>query len=420
MADVGPSDGFVRFSAFEVDLRNGEVRKHGHRIRLQEQPFHVLQVLLKHPGELVTREELQRQIWPADAFVDFEKGLNNAIKRLRDALGDSADKPRFIETRSRHGYRFIGSVNGANGDSLASEALHLVMASRWQRVLLSAALALVAATIAAGLLWRTRQSHQLTEQDTIVLADFTNTTGDPVFDGALKQGLRVQLEQSPFLNIVSHQKVEEELRLMRRSADQALTLEIGLDLCQRVGSKAILTGSISSLGTHYVIGLTAWNCQNGDELASKQTEADDREHVLKALGESATNIRKKLGESLSSIQKYDVPVSRTTSSLEALKAYGLGLEVFRAKGETAALPFLRRAVELDPSFAIAYGKMATFYDNLGEDRLATGNATKAYELRETVSEPERLYIEAHYYDLVTGDLGEGCAGVRAVAAALSA
>jgi hypothetical protein len=173
------------------------------------------------------------------------------------------------------------------------------------------------------LFWRARQSRRLTEKDTIVLADFANNSGDPVFDDTMKQGLRVQLEQSPFLNILSDQKVNEELRLMGRLKEERLTQGVAREVCQRAGSKAVLSGSISGLGTHYVIGLSASSCDTGDALGNEQVEADSREHVLKALGESATNMRKKLGESLATIQKYDAPVEATTPSLEALKAYSL-------------------------------------------------------------------------------------------------
>jgi TolB-like protein len=224
----------------------------------------------------------------------------------------------------------------------------------WKIALPLTAVVLLAATAVGGLLWRARQSRRLTEKDTIVLADFTNTTGDPVFDDTLKQGLRVQLEQSPFLNILSDPKVSEELRLMGRPKDERLTPAVAHDLCQRLGSKAVLAGTISSLGAHYVIGLNAWNCQSGDTFGNEQVEADRREHVLKALGESATNMRKKLGESLASIQKYDAPLEQvTTASLEALKAYSLGVKSRSAKGDTPAIPFFRRAVELDPEFAMA-------------------------------------------------------------------
>jgi DNA-binding winged helix-turn-helix (wHTH) protein len=393
----------LRFGVFEVDVRAGEVRKQGVRIKLQEQPFHVLTVLLRRPGEIVTREELRAQLWQSDTFVDFDNGLNTSINKLREALGDSADSPRFVETLPRRGYRFIAPVNGADGPARGA-AIGVSTAARTSSRKMVVAVLVLAAGIAGGLLWHSRKPL-LTEKDTIVLGDFANSTGDSVFDDTLKQGLRVQLEQSPFLNILSDEKAGEELQLMGRAKDERLTKGLARDLCQRVGSKAILTGSISSLGTHYVVGLSALNCATGDALGSEQVEADSREHVLRVLSQSATKMRRKLGESLATIQKYDAPVEQaTTPSLEALRAYSLGQKTWRAKGAPASLPFFKRAVELDPNFAMAYGRMAIAYGPTGENALSIENMSRAYDLRAKVSDRERLYLEAHYYDTVTGEM----------------
>jgi DNA-binding winged helix-turn-helix (wHTH) protein/tetratricopeptide (TPR) repeat protein len=392
------SSGILRFGTFEVDVRAGELRKQGQRVKLQDQPLQVLAVLLQRPGDVVTREELRSQIWPQDTFVDFDNSLNTAINKLREALGDSADNPRFIETLPRRGYRFIAPVGGDQTRRSTN------LAGKWW-VFAAVALVVLVVAVAGGLLWRSRQARRLTNKDTIVLADFTNTTGDTVFDDTLKQGLRVQLEQSPFLNILSDQKVSEELRLMGRSADERLTPELARDLCQRAGGKAALAGSISSLGTHYVIGLSAMNCYTGDELGSEQEEADSREQVLSAVSGSATKMREKLGESLASIQKYDVPLEQaTTPSLEALKAYSTGFKILRAKGETAAFPFFERAVELDTNFAMAYARMGVMHGNLFQLDLALENNRKAYQLRENTSVRERLFIESQYYCCVTGEM----------------
>ncbi len=399
------SRSILRFGVFEVDVHSGELRRQGARIKLQEQPFHVLTVLLQRPGEVVTREELRNQNWPADTFVDFDNSLNTAINKLREALGDSADNPRFIETLPRRGYRFIAPVTA--GDGTAREAANGVSAaasSRSWKIAVTVAVVVLAVGIAGGLLWRARQPRRLTEKDSIVLADFANTTGDAVFDDTLKQGLRVQLEQSPYLNIVSDQKVNEELQLMGRPKDERLTQDTTREVCQRAGSKAFLIGTISRLGMHYVIGLKALNCQNGDGLASEQVEVDGREHVLKALGGSATKIREKLGESLATIQKYDAPVEATTPSLEALKAYSLGMKTWHANGPDAALPFFQRAVQLDPQFAMGLARLGSIYAVVGPEALMAESTRHAYELREKVSERERLFIEAHYYDRVTGEL----------------
>jgi serine/threonine protein kinase/tetratricopeptide (TPR) repeat protein len=245
----------------------------------------------------------------------------------------------------------------------------------------------------------------LTGKDTIVLADFDNKTGDGVFDDTLKQGLSVQLEQSPFLDLVSDNKVNQTLGMMGRPAGDHLTREVAREVCQRTGSKAMLTGSIAGLGSQYVIGLKAINCNSGDVLAEAQEQAAGKEGVLKALDVAAISLRSKLGESLSSVQKYDIPVAdATTPSLEALKSYSLGQKTRAAKGDTAALPFYKRATELDPKFAMAFRAMARAYSNVNEIGRASEYARKAYELREKMSERERFSIEGFYYLVATGEL----------------
>ncbi|MGA3019464.1 MAG: caspase family protein [Bryobacteraceae bacterium] len=251
----------------------------------------------------------------------------------------------------------------------------------------------------------TTTAKPLTDKDVLVLADFTNTTGDSVFDDTLKQGLAVQLEQSPFLKLVSDFKVNETLKLMGRPAGDRLTPEITREVCQRTNSKAMLTGSIAPLGSQYVIGLKAVNCETGEALADAQEQAAGKEAVLKALGAAATRLRTKLGESLVSVRKYDTPLEEaTTPSLEALKAYSLGRKLNLAKGFTAALPFYQRATDLDPGFASAYGWMSDLYNGLVQGGLAAEYASKAYALREKVSERERFDIEGIYYLFGTGEL----------------
>jgi serine/threonine protein kinase/tetratricopeptide (TPR) repeat protein len=264
----------------------------------------------------------------------------------------------------------------------------------------------VAVFLGAGLqLLRSRRAHPLTERDTIVLSDFDNKTGDAVFDDTLKQGLSVQLEQSPFLDLLSERKVNETLKLMGLPAGDRLTPEFTHEVCLRTGSKAMLTGSIAVLGSQYVIGLKAVNCSTGDVLAEAQEQATGKETVLKALDNAAISLRSKLGESLSSVRKYATPVEEaTTPSLEALKAYSLGVKTTDAKGGTAALPFYKRAVDIDPNFAMAYVQMSGIYSNLNEVGRGAENARKAYELRKKVSERERFAIEGGYYIYATGEL----------------
>jgi tetratricopeptide (TPR) repeat protein len=272
----------------------------------------------------------------------------------------------------------------------------------WKMLAGAAAVVIAAALAAYYVGWRARP---LSEKDSIVVADFGNSTGEPVFDGTLKQALAVELEQSPFLNVLSSQAVGQQLQYMGRARDEHLTPELAREICLRSGSKAMLTGEISPLGAHYVIGLTALNCRTGETLASEQTEADSREHVLRSLGNAARRLRGRLGESLASIQKYDTPIEQaSTPSLEALQAYSLGLRTLYTKGEEPAIPFLKRAIQLDANFAMAYARLGTVYFNLSQAALAAENTKKAYDLRDRVTEREKFYIESHYYSYVTGEL----------------
>ena len=731
----------ARFGAFELDLRAGELRKHGLRIRLPEQSFQILAMLLEHPGELVTREEIQAKLWPNDTIVEFDHSINTAIKRLRDALGDSAESSRFVETLARRGYRFVAPVEwlqpalprevpapevvpapaprkdfeglkgrmvshyrilhelgrggmgvvckaedtklgrlvalkflpeeliekpqamerfrreawaaatldhpnictiyevdeaegqpfivmqflegrtlkerfagtllktdellevaiqiagalesahargivhrdikpaniflteggrakvldfglaklapkpqpvaeavGVSAQPTAGAAEELVTspgvalgtvaymspeqargeeldarsdlfsfgavlyematgrqafsgptaavifdailhraptaAVRWnpevpaeleriinkalekeremryqsasevladlkrlkrdvdsqrslrvaglpaadasrdgvslapsaeeaakpssrvrpQRRWAVAAAVAVALTVLGAALVHYRRRPALTERDLVVLADFVNTTGEPLFDGTLKQALAVQLGQSPFLNIFPEERIRVTLRFMGRPADERVSREVAREICQREGIKALLAGSISGLGENYAITLEAVNAQTGEILASEQVEARGKEQVLTALGRAASRLRAKLGESLSSIQKFDAPLQQaTTSSLEALRAFSLG-DQQRAKGaDFDAIPFFKRAIELDPNFALAYARLAAAHNNIGEIEQAGEYAKKAFELRDRVSERERFYIAARYYDSVTGE-----------------
>jgi len=281
---------------------------------------------------------------------------------------------------------------------------------KFWKILVPAAVVLVAALIAGGFYWRSRSAapaanaKPLSEKDIVVLADFDNSTGDPVFDGTLKQALAVDLEQSPFLNVLSDRKIGETLKLMGRSPTEHVTADVAKELCLRTGSKAVIGGSISNLGSQYVVSLDAVACNTGDSLAKERAEAGSKEGVLKALDTAATAIRPRLGESLASVQKFDVPVEATTPSLEALKAYSMGITTSRTKGEAEAIPFLKRALELDPNFAMAYVGLAVEYGNLGQASLAADNAKKAYDLRDRVSERERYRISALYFQNVTGEV----------------
>ena len=396
------SRSILRFGVFEVDVSAGELRKQGVRIKLQEQPFHVLTVLLQRPGEVVTREELRSENWSADTFVDFDNSLNTAINKLREALGDSADNPRFIETLPRRGYRFIASVRSEDREASATGAAAVSDKRAWKTAAIMAGV-LAAAVSAGGLYWRSHRSPKLTEKDTIVLGDLTNTTGDPVFDGTLREGLSVELEQSPFLSLVSEEGIQQTLRMMGQPTNVRLTPQIAREVCQRTNSTAALDGSIALIGTRYNLILKAVNCVNGELLASTEAQASDKSHVLDALGKVALEMRRRLGESLSTVQKYNTPLEQaTTPSLEALQAFSLGVKAQFA-GDVAPVALFQSAIQLDPNFAAAYDAMGSENEVIGT-ALAVENIRKAFELRTRVSEREKLIIEGDYYNFVTGDL----------------
>jgi eukaryotic-like serine/threonine-protein kinase len=332
--------------------------------------------------------------------ADIRADLQRLNRDLSATVGDAGrDLSSSVAVAGR-----ISDSGHAGVSSTQAESTGAKKSTRF-RWMATGATILVIALALGGWLFFTRKAHALTDKDTIVLADFTNTTGDPVFDGTLRQGLSVQLEQSPFLSIISDRRIQQTLQMMDQKPDAKLTSEIARQLCQRTQSAAFLTGSIASLGSQYVLGLQAVNCLTGDSLAQEQAMAGSKELVLKALDDAAVKLRGKLGESLSTVQKFDTPIEQaTTPSLEALQAYSLGRKSLVGKGAAAAVPLFQRAVHLDPNFALAYASLGSSYNTLGEGKLAIENTRKSYELRERVSERERLYIESHYYHIGTGDL----------------
>ena len=386
---------------------------------MQEQPYRLLLVLLETPGEVVSREELRSRLWPGDTFVDFDGSLRVAVRKLREALDDHAEDPRYIETIPKHGYRFLvpevrrmevaTEVPRPNDHPpLQTDASPVVTQQTRNRLPQYAitAVAVLILTATGVFLWHHRiQAKPLTNKDVLVLADFTNTTGDAMFDETLRQGLTVQLEQSPFLNLVTEERIRQILQMMGQPADARLTPALGREICERTASAAVLNGSITSLGSQYVLGLRAVDCRNGQVLDAEQAQATRKEDVLNALSKIASRFRSRVGESLATVEKYDTPlVDATTPSLEALKAYSLARKKFATGGDIAARPFFSRAVELDPNFAMAYAYLSTSYGNHREPELAAENIRKAYDLRAKVSERERFYIESHYYWNGTGEM----------------
>jgi len=419
----------IRFAAFELDTHAGELFKHGLKLKLQGHPIQILAMLLERPGDLITREEIRQKLWPSETetFVDFEHGLNNAMRKLRQALGDEAETPKYVETLPRRGYRFVGQIAkeevGETPEAQASappsareiaaainqsrDASSVVAAKvnhRTRLWIVLSSLAVILLAAAAFLYYRAHRAPTLTEKDTVVVGDFTNTTGDVVFIDTLRQGLLVQLSQSPFLNILSDDKVRTTLKQMGRQPQEWLSDQLAREVCARNQSKVFISGSIASLGSEYVLGLKAVNCQTGEVLVQQQTEVARKENVLYALGKQASVLRRSLGESLASIQKYDVPLEEaTTSSLEALQAYSLGYQA-QLRGDVQAIPFYLRAIELDPTFALAYAQIAAPYFNTGQMSRATESIERAFALRDRVSEHERLRILAYYHWIVTGEL----------------
>jgi tetratricopeptide (TPR) repeat protein/predicted Ser/Thr protein kinase len=365
-----------------------------------------------------------RMAFPGDtAAIIHEAILNRApvpVERLKpelpskleEIINKALEKDRKLRYQSAADIRTDLQRLKRDTESARVPATTGAAAALWEKrgipwkVLVPATL--LVAGLAAGTYFYFHRTLKLTDKDTIVLADFTNTTGDPVFDGTLRQGLSVQLEQSPFLSLISDERIQQTLRLMGQSPDATLTPEVARDLCQRVGSKAYIEGSITNLGQDYVIGLQAVTCATGDSLSHEQVQAVGKEKVLDALSRAAASLREKLGESLNTVQKFDTPVEQaTTPSLEALQAFSLAWKAGAAKDDFASgVPLYKRAIALDPNFAMAYAMLAINYTNLGDSGLAIENMRKAYQLRERVSERERFFIESHYEWFVTGDLGK--------------
>ena len=386
--------------------------------------------------------------------------MNQCIKQIRTVLGDNTDNPVYVETLPRKGYRFLAPVSAKTiaaqptvvesqsglrsalpatagaapvamvdpgkatallPSEVATPAIVASSAPAAVAVELAPAVASVPATtrprnwlrltlvtvmvialIAGIVYWHSQRASALTEKDTIVLADFNNTTGDAAFNDTLKQALAIQLEQSPLLTVLSERKVIETMRLMNRPADQRITKEVAAEVCLRNNSKLLLEGSIAAIGDHYLITLKATNCQTGDSIASAVAEAEDRNQVVKVLGEVGNQLRKKLGESRPSVEKFNTPLERaTTSSLEALVAF---TQAQKMLSQASAIPYLKRALEMDPNFARAYASLGAVYHNLGDTKSEIENLNKAYELRDRVSQREQLQFEGYHYMLVTGQM----------------
>ena len=402
------------FGLFRLDPQKRVLLRSSEPVPLTPKAFDTLLVLVQNSERVVSKDDLMKKVWP-DSFVE-ESNISQNIFTLRKALGD-APETRYIVTIPGRGYQFTERVRKVATETQAEPQVDLVVESHSRsRVVveqgipraiwaLGAAVVLLGALFAGIRYYRSHPTASLSNRDTVVLADFTNTTGDSVFDDALKQGLSVQLEQSPFLTLVSEQRINDTLKLMGRSTGERLTPEIGREVCLRAGSKAMLTGSIAALGSEYVIGLKAVSCSTGDVLAQTQEQAASKEKVITALSDATTRLRRGLGESLATLQQFDVPLEQaSTPSLEALKAYSLAYAQANKGQLLASIPLYKRAIELDPDFAAAYAHLGQAYANSSQEDLAVASVKQAFERRTRASEVEKLYITTRYYELVTREV----------------
>jgi DNA-binding winged helix-turn-helix (wHTH) protein/predicted Zn-dependent protease len=433
MPDPVKSPPVYCFGVFAASAESRELLRQGRKIKIQDQPFEVLLLFLEHPGEVLDRQFFRERLWPDNTYVDFAQSLSTAITKLRQVLGDDAANPRFIETVPRRGYRFIAPVFApsrsadppppiepalSSGPHSAGPPPAVQTRKRVKRPLIWASLGAMIILLAAGfLIWRHRRpGFVLAARDTVVLADFENSTGESIFNDTLHQALIVEMAQSPVLHILSDRNAAVVYRQMGHSPDDHMSGRTVIELCRRVGGKVVVQGSISSLGTSYLIGLAAIRCDTGKPLAHEQVEASRADEVIDALGKTAAKLRAKLGESLPSIQRYNAPLElATTSSLDALQMYSQALSTWDAKGDLASLPYFKRTIALDPEFAMAYGGLATVYNNMGQADLARDNTVKAFALRARVTEAERAAIEARYYLYVTEEVDKAAQTYAALA-----
>ncbi|MGC2329844.1 MAG: winged helix-turn-helix domain-containing protein [Candidatus Acidiferrales bacterium] len=399
------------FGPFLLDPRKHLLLLDNQPVSLQLKAFETLLVLVRHSEQVVLKDDLMKSVWP-DTFVE-ESNLAQNIFVLRKTLGDTAGRHHYIATIPGRGYRFVARVRVISVEQSlivqSHERSQVVIEEKKspRRLWRPVGVAVMAALLGSGVVyWGSHRAPKLTEKDSIVISDFVNSTGDAVFDGALRQGLSAQLEQSPYLNLLSEQRIAQTLSLMAQRKDARLTPELAREVCQRTGSAAVLDGSIAQVGTQYLLLLKATGCANGESLASAEARAKDKDHVLDALGKLASEIRSKLGESLASVQKYDAPPEdATTASLEALKAYSLGYQTMIARNDyPAAIPLFQQAISLDPNFAMAYARLGINFYNLDEPARAAENLQKAYDLRERLTEREKLYIAASHDAMATGNM----------------
>ncbi len=414
----------LTFGPYRYRVRERVLERDGKPVAVPEKTLEVLRFLLERPGELIGRDTLKQNVWPG-IFVE-DSNVAFQISTLRKLLGERANVPQFIETVPKRGYRFIAEVaeegetatppgdalevaqqdGNANTVSTATEPNSRL--PRTYKIWIPMVVLLAsAASVAVFLGSRPRSVSALGDKGTVVLAEFENKTGEPVFDGTLRQGLLVELEQSPFLSLLSEQRMQQTLRLMTQPPGARLTKEMAMSICQRTDSTVVVEGSIERVGGLYVLGLRALSCDAGNLVDAEQAKTDRKERVLDALGSMAARLRMRLGESAATLQRHNTPLAEaTTPSAEALKAYTVGWSLHTTRGASQAIPLLRHAVQLDPGFAMAYAALGRMYADVDESDLSAEALQKAWDLREHASDRERFFIAANYLSLVTGNLEE--------------
>jgi DNA-binding winged helix-turn-helix (wHTH) protein/tetratricopeptide (TPR) repeat protein len=414
MADIKNNLSGFRFGIFEALPEAGLLTRRGQQVKIQDQPFRLLLALLEQPNQIVSREALVKRLWPGNTFVGFDQSLGTAITKLRQALGDDAENPRFIETVPRKGYRFIAPVSVVPSESSTAHTLNLPPASvgadsqRTGRLWRMIAISFVVAVLCViGLaLWRNQRTHlRLSANDAVILAEFENASGDAIFDSTLNGALRIKLEESPFLNVLPESTVHAALEHAGRSVHGRISLDDARATCTLLGAKAVIRGAITSASDGFSVRLTAISCSSGKVLAEEAASVSSPELVLASLGSSADALRRDLGEPEDSVQRFATPMLQATaSSLSALKAFSIGEEK-RSRGmDYETLSDYKLAADLDPEFALAYARLGVIYSNAQNNELAANNYRKAFDLRSHTTERERLYITSHYYSLVSGDL----------------
>jgi DNA-binding winged helix-turn-helix (wHTH) protein/tetratricopeptide (TPR) repeat protein len=399
----------TRFEGFELDLESGVLSRNGQKNRLQGQPLQLLGLLLQQPGRIATREQIQQHLWPDGTVVEFEHSVNAAVKRLREALGDDADKPTFIETIPRRGYRFIAQVEYA-AESGAGTAIPRLSAVRELWRTYRFVFATVSATVLIAIVlaaWRISSARPaLTGTDMILLATFVNKTGDSEFDSSLDKALEVKLTESPFLSILPEADARATMRTMRHDPDEPITKELGIEVCKRQGLKAVVVPEITASGGHYLITLDAIEARSQMSIARSQEKIEKKNEVIPGLGMAASRLRKRLGESLNSLGQYNAPLElATTSSLEALRAFSIGQTLYRTGKRADAIPLYERAVELDPQFCSAYIALGRVYHSTGDEEASRRNFAKAFALKDgRLTQQEKFEMSAQYDAAITGNL----------------